>query len=121
MWDWVGGRTSELSPVGLLPAALQGIPIESMLAGARDMDSATRIDSVDKNPAALPALMWFHAGGGRVLRVVRRFFVHGIIGPVGSLGESCALTAATDLGRYADCTPLAPSAVKKLRVQSSED
>jgi glucose-6-phosphate isomerase len=24
MWDWVGGRTSETSAVGLLPAALQG-------------------------------------------------------------------------------------------------
>ena len=25
MWDWVGGRTSETSAVGLLPAALQGV------------------------------------------------------------------------------------------------
>jgi glucose-6-phosphate isomerase len=29
MWDWVGGRTSELSPVGLLPASLQGIDISN--------------------------------------------------------------------------------------------
>src|SRR5256886_17472368 len=34
MWDWVGGRTSELSAVGLLPAALQGLDIDAMLAGA---------------------------------------------------------------------------------------
>ncbi|MFM7803357.1 MAG: glucose-6-phosphate isomerase, partial [Verrucomicrobiota bacterium] len=34
MWDWVGGRTSELSAVGLLPAALQGLDIEGLLAGA---------------------------------------------------------------------------------------
>ena len=27
MWDWVGGRTSELSAVGLLPAALQGFEL----------------------------------------------------------------------------------------------
>ena len=27
MWDWVGGRTSELCAVGLLPAALQGIDV----------------------------------------------------------------------------------------------
>jgi glucose-6-phosphate isomerase len=27
MWDWVGGRTSETSAVGLLPAALQGIDV----------------------------------------------------------------------------------------------
>ncbi|MFS8070428.1 MAG: glucose-6-phosphate isomerase, partial [Byssovorax sp.] len=29
MWDWVGGRTSELSAVGLLPAALQGLDIDA--------------------------------------------------------------------------------------------
>jgi glucose-6-phosphate isomerase len=34
MWDWVGGRTSELSAVGLLPAALQGIDVLEMLNGA---------------------------------------------------------------------------------------
>ncbi|MBI3735732.1 glucose-6-phosphate isomerase, partial [Candidatus Sumerlaeota bacterium] len=33
MWDWVGGRTSELSAVGLLPAALQGINIDEILRG----------------------------------------------------------------------------------------
>ncbi|MBA3850401.1 MAG: glucose-6-phosphate isomerase, partial [Opitutus sp.] len=42
MWDWVGGRTSELSAVGLLPAALQGIKIDQMLAGAAAMDELTR-------------------------------------------------------------------------------
>ncbi len=36
MWDWVGGRTSELSAVGLLPAALQGLDIIRMLAGAAE-------------------------------------------------------------------------------------
>ena len=35
MWDWVGGRTSELSAVGLLPAALQGLDIDAMLEGPR--------------------------------------------------------------------------------------
>ena len=33
MWDWVGGRTSELSAVGLLPAALQGFDTDTLLAG----------------------------------------------------------------------------------------
>jgi glucose-6-phosphate isomerase len=42
MWDWVGGRTSELSAVGLLPAALQGIDIQAMLDGAAAMDAVTR-------------------------------------------------------------------------------
>ncbi|ATB30484.1 glucose-6-phosphate isomerase [Melittangium boletus] len=65
MWDWVGGRTSVLSAVGLLPARLQGLDTEGLLSGARDMDVATRVRDAVKNPAALLALMWFHAGGGR--------------------------------------------------------
>ncbi|MCK8500842.1 glucose-6-phosphate isomerase [Myxococcus fulvus] len=65
MWDWVGGRTSVMSAVGLLPARLQGLDIDGMLAGAREMDVATRQRDALKNPAALLALMWFHAGDGR--------------------------------------------------------
>ena len=65
MWDWVGGRTSELSAVGLLPAALQGIDIDAVLSGAKDTDFVTRMYDTMKNPAALLALMWFHAGNGR--------------------------------------------------------
>ncbi len=65
MWDWVGGRTSELSAVGLLPAALQGFDIDSMLAGAQEVDVVTRVKDIGKNPSALMALMWYHAGGGR--------------------------------------------------------
>jgi glucose-6-phosphate isomerase len=65
MWDWVGGRTSEMSAVGLVPAALQGLDIEGMLAGARAADEVTRVPETRKNPAALLALMWHHAGGGR--------------------------------------------------------
>jgi glucose-6-phosphate isomerase len=64
MFDWVGGRTSELSAVGLLPAALQGIDIDAMLAGAAACDEATRVHETKANPAALLALMWFHATGG---------------------------------------------------------
>src|SRR6201999_183555 len=65
MWDWVGGRTSELCAVGLLPAALQGIKIDQMLAGAAAMDKATRKKSALENPAALLALMWHFATNGR--------------------------------------------------------
>jgi len=61
MFDWVGGRTSELSAVVLLPAALQGIDIESMLDGAAACDSATRVPDTRRNPAALMALMWYTA------------------------------------------------------------
>ena len=65
MYDWIGGRTSELSAVGLLPAALQGVDIRAMLAGAKEMDEATRVHDVRKNPAALLALAWYFAGNGK--------------------------------------------------------
>ncbi|KAJ8426657.1 hypothetical protein Cgig2_029841 [Carnegiea gigantea] len=64
MFDWVGGRTSEMSAVGLLPAALQGIDIREMLAGAALMDEATRIPELRNNPAALLALCWHWASDG---------------------------------------------------------
>ena len=65
MHDWVGGRTSELSAVGLLPAALQGIDIQAMLAGAKEMDAATRVADLKRNPAALLALGWYYSGNGK--------------------------------------------------------
>jgi len=65
MWDWIGGRTSELSAVGLLPAALQGIDVTAMLEGAATMDRLTRIPEVRRNPAALLAMAWHAAGDGR--------------------------------------------------------
>ncbi len=65
MWDWVGGRTSELSAVGLLPAALQGIDIQAMLDGAAAIDGVTRRTTTAQNPAALLALMWYFATDAR--------------------------------------------------------
>jgi len=65
MHDWVGGRTSELSAVGLLPAALQGFDIRGMLKGAKIMDSATRIEYLKQNPAALMAMVWYASGSGK--------------------------------------------------------
>ncbi len=65
MYDWIGGRTSETSVVGLLPAALQNIDIDELLAGARGMDEATRVADIRNNPAALLALAWYAAGDGR--------------------------------------------------------
>jgi len=65
MWDWVGGRTSELSAVGLVPAALQGFDIDAMLAGAAACDEIARKHDTMRNPSALLALMWYHATGGK--------------------------------------------------------
>jgi glucose-6-phosphate isomerase len=68
MWDWVGGRTSQLAAVGLLPAALQGIDIRGLLAGAADMDTLTRSENTLENPALLLALSWFFLTRGRGAR-----------------------------------------------------
>ena len=65
MWDWVGGRTSVTSAVGLLPAALQGIDITALLRGAQSCDIVTRSTDTARNPAAVMALMWHYATGGR--------------------------------------------------------
>ena len=68
MWDWVGGRTSEFAAVGLLPAALQGLDIDGLLAGAAEMDEATRTTETLKNPAAMLALMWYKCTSGKGLK-----------------------------------------------------
>jgi glucose-6-phosphate isomerase len=65
MQDWVGGRTSELSSVGLVPAALQGLDIQGMLDGAAAMDIVTRKHDTLKNPSAMMALTWFKATDGK--------------------------------------------------------
>jgi glucose-6-phosphate isomerase len=65
MWDWVGGRTSVTSAVGLLPMALQGLDIDAFLEGAREMDACTRRSDPAANPAAMLAAAWHHAGRGR--------------------------------------------------------
>ena len=64
MEDWVGGRTSEMSVVGLVPAALQGVDIDSLLRGAADMDAHTRAQDVAANASMKLALAWYAAGKG---------------------------------------------------------
>ncbi len=57
----VGGRFSELTPVGLLPAAVCGIDIQAMLDGAKDMDARCKSENIFQNPALLEAVLQFHA------------------------------------------------------------
>jgi glucose-6-phosphate isomerase len=62
--DWVGGRTSLFSAVGLLPAALQGIFIKAFIIYAHDMDNITRTFSA-RNPAMMMALASYYATSGK--------------------------------------------------------
>lgn len=65
MWDWVGGRTSVMSAVGTIAAALQGVDVRQFLAGAAAMDEQTRTRPTRENAAMLLALMWYSAGKGK--------------------------------------------------------
>ena len=65
MYDWIGGRTSVMSAVGLTPMALEGFEIDRFLAGASAMDEHTRSNDVGQNAAMLLALMWYYAGNGK--------------------------------------------------------
>ncbi|NUT49479.1 MAG: glucose-6-phosphate isomerase [Saccharothrix sp.] len=65
LWDWVGGRTSITSLVGLLPVALVGADTGRFLSGAAAVDALTRVPDLRRNPAALLAAAWHHLGNGR--------------------------------------------------------
>lgn len=53
----VGGRFSELTPVGLLPAAMTGIDIKSLLEGASYMDKLCKEEEIEKNPGYMYAIL----------------------------------------------------------------
>ena len=55
--EGVGGRFSELCPVGLLPAAVLGIDIKGLLKGAKEMDKACVSANPYENPALMAALL----------------------------------------------------------------
>jgi glucose-6-phosphate isomerase len=62
-WDWVGGRYSLWSAIGLCIALYVGMEnFESMLAGAHDMDEHFRTTPMDKNIPVLLALLgvWYN-------------------------------------------------------------
>jgi glucose-6-phosphate isomerase len=58
--DGVGGRYSVLSAVGLFSAAMCGINITQLLAGAIDMDERVSDKNFWKNPAAIIAAINYH-------------------------------------------------------------
>ena len=53
MWDWVGGRTSITSAVGVLPMALQGIDITDFIGESALCDNITQNKSTKANSAAV--------------------------------------------------------------------
>jgi glucose-6-phosphate isomerase len=67
----VGGRFSVLSAVGLLSAAVGGVDVDEMLAGAAAMDGACRAEGLAQNPAALyAAALYLFYGKGKPITVL---------------------------------------------------
>ncbi|MHC4616563.1 MAG: glucose-6-phosphate isomerase [Planctomycetota bacterium] len=66
--EGVGGRFSVLSAVGLFSAAMCGIDIDLLLAGARDMDARVSNEDFYRNPAAINAAIHceFYNRGKRI-------------------------------------------------------
>ena len=65
MADSIGGRTSETSIVGHVPAALTGVDFKKFLSGACAMDAWTRNSDAVSNPAMMLAAMWYISGNGK--------------------------------------------------------
>jgi len=55
----VGGRFSQLTPVGLLPAAFCGIDIAGLLKGAAEMDRMCKPDDIYQNMAHMYAVLHY--------------------------------------------------------------
>jgi glucose-6-phosphate isomerase len=68
----VGGRFSVFTPVGLLPSAVSGIDIHSLLAGAREMDQLCQNEDMWQNPAYLKGALDYVAdmSAGKKIQVI---------------------------------------------------
>ena len=69
--DGVGGRFSELCPVGLLTAAVLGIDVRKLLEGAAAMDERCKSEDIYANPALTTAILQYLAmNGGKNVSVM---------------------------------------------------
>ena len=69
--DGVGGRFSEICPVGLFPAAVLGIDIKEILKGCAQMDKMCRKADFATNPALVAAALQYLAiGKGKNISVM---------------------------------------------------
>jgi glucose-6-phosphate isomerase len=68
----VGGRFSVLSPVGLIPAAICGVDVDGLLAGAAAMEERCRTSELARNPAGILATLLHQADteGARPIHVL---------------------------------------------------
>ena len=94
----VGGRYSVLTPVGLLPAAMVGIDLEELLAGARFMDQRLNSPEYQKNPAyCLAALYYLFGQKSRNILVMMPYAT-----PLGGMADWFCQLWAESLGKMYD-------------------
>jgi glucose-6-phosphate isomerase len=73
----VGGRFSVLSAVGLFSAAMCGINIDQLLAGAADMDARVSCEDFLSNPAAInAAINYYFYNQGKKISVMMPYSFH---------------------------------------------
>jgi glucose-6-phosphate isomerase len=77
-WDWVGGRYSLWSAIGLPIALYVGMEhFEEMLAGARDMDAHFRSDPLASMPGILALLsIWYQHFWGAPSHAIFPYDIH---------------------------------------------
>ena len=68
--EGVGGRFSVLTPVGLLSAAVSGIDVKALLAGAAGMDTRLKASALDRNPAFVCAALLYLADARKGRHIV---------------------------------------------------
>lgn len=95
----VGGRFSVFTPVGLLAAAVSGIDLSMLLAGARDMDKRCRVADPWRNPAYLNAILHYLADTkkGKTVAVMMPY-----LDALSSLADWFSQLWAESLGKKSD-------------------
>lgn len=112
--EGIGGRFSVLSAVGLFSAAMCGIDIDSLLEGARDMDTRVKCEDFYKNPAAINAAINYHFyNRGKRISVMMPYSYH-----LKDLSDWYRQLWAESLGKKEDLTGndvhIGPTPVKAL-------
>lgn len=112
--EGIGGRFSVLSAVGLFSAAMCGIDIDSLLEGARDMDTRVKHKDFYKNPAAINAAINYHFyNRGKRISVMMPYSYH-----LKDLADWYRQLWAESLGKKEDLTGnvvhIGPTPVKAL-------
>ena len=112
--DGVGGRFSVLSPVGLLSAAVTGIDIKQLLAGAAYADELTREADPWQNPAALGALIQYLLYGKGVDIVVMMPYAQRLKDVADWFAQLWAESLGKKLSRTGETVNVGPTPVKAL-------